>query len=107
MDTRERSGTAVLPGLQALAEETRLQIVELLATGERCVCELQAELAAAQPRLSFHLRKLRESGVVTDRREGRWIYYSLNLESVEGMRAYLEELMQGAERHPRGRVRCD
>jgi ArsR family transcriptional regulator len=41
------------------------------------VCELQDELDAAQSRLSFHLRVLREAGLVTDRREGRWSYYSI------------------------------
>jgi ArsR family transcriptional regulator len=104
MTTRERP--VVLPRLQALAEETRLRIVELLADGERCVCELQAELGAAQPRLSFHLRRLKEAGMVTDRREGRWVYYALNVESVEELRAYLEALAKGAGERPRRRLRC-
>ena len=61
----------------ALSDSTRLSILEMLQDGERCVCELQAELDAAQSRLSFHLRVLREAGLVTDRREGRWSYYSI------------------------------
>jgi ArsR family transcriptional regulator len=61
----------------ALSDETRLAILEMLRNGERCVCELQDELDAAQSRLSFHLRVLREAGLVTDRREGRWSYYSI------------------------------
>lgn len=61
----------------ALSDPTRLSILEMLRDGERCVCELQDELAAAQSRLSFHLRVLKESGLVTDRKEGRWSYYAI------------------------------
>ena len=61
----------------ALSDQTRLSILEMLRDGERCVCELQDELEAAQSRLSFHLRVLKEAGLVTDRREGRWAYYSI------------------------------
>lgn len=62
---------------RALSDATRLSILEMLRGGERCVCELQDELDAAQSRLSFHLRVLREAGLVTDRKEGRWSYYSI------------------------------
>lgn len=61
----------------ALSDETRLGILEMLRDGERCVCDLQGELDAAQSRLSFHLKVLREAGLVTDRREGRWSYYTI------------------------------
>ena len=61
----------------ALSDETRLEILEMLRNGERCVCDLQDELEAAQSRLSFHLRVLKDAGLVTDRREGRWSYYSI------------------------------
>ena len=61
----------------ALSDETRLAILGMLRGGERCVCELQDELDAAQSRLSFHLRVLKEAGLVTDRKEGRWSYYTL------------------------------
>ena len=61
----------------ALSDETRLAILEMLRGGERCVCELQDALDAAQSRLSFHLRVLREAGLVRDRKDGRWSHYSL------------------------------
>jgi ArsR family transcriptional regulator len=61
----------------ALSDETRLAILDELRAGERCVCDLQAGLDAAQSRLSFHLRVLREAGLVTDRKEGRWSYYTI------------------------------
>ena len=66
----------------ALSDATRLSILEMLRGGERCVCELQDELDAAQSRLSFHLRVLREAGLVVDRREGRWSYYSILPEAL-------------------------
>ena len=83
---------ALLQRFQAVAEETRLRVVQLLSGGERCVCELQDELNAAQSRLSFHLRKLKDAGVVSDRRDGRWVYYSLVPEALEEMRAFLGEV---------------
>lgn len=73
----------------ALSDETRLEIVRLLSGGERCVCELTGALDAAQSRLSFHLKTLKAAGVVSDRRAGRWVYYSL-------VPAALEELSETA-----------
>lgn len=61
----------------ALSDVTRLSILDMLRSGEHCVCDLQVELAAAQSRLSFHLRVLKDAGLVTDRREGRWSYYTI------------------------------
>lgn len=66
----------------ALSDETRLSIIEMLRDGERCVCELQDELDAAQSRLSFHLRVLKEAGLVSDRRDGRWSYYTIVPEAL-------------------------
>lgn len=83
---------ALIRRLQALAEETRLSIVRLLAGGERCVCELQDELGAAQSRLSFHLKKLKDAGLILDRPAGRWVYYRLAPEAVEDLRTALESL---------------
>lgn len=61
----------------ALSDPTRLAILAMLRDGERCVCDLQGDLDAAQSRLSFHLRVLRDAGLVVDRKEGRWSYYTL------------------------------
>jgi ArsR family transcriptional regulator len=67
----------------ALSDETRLEILDMLRDGERCVCDLQDALEAAQSRLSFHLKVLREAGLVTDRKDGRWSYYRLNQRVLE------------------------
>jgi ArsR family transcriptional regulator len=66
----------------ALSDITRLSIMERLRRGERCVCELTDALDAAQSRLSFHLRVLKEAGLVADRREGRWMYYTVVPEAL-------------------------
>ena len=66
----------------ALSDPTRLSILQRLRYGERCVCELTDALDAAQSRLSFHLKVLKDAGLVTDRREGRWMYYTLNPDSL-------------------------
>lgn len=61
----------------ALSDETRLAALDMLRGGEQCVCDLQDAVDAAQSRLSFHLRVLKEAGLVEDRKEGRWSYYSI------------------------------
>jgi ArsR family transcriptional regulator len=63
---------------KALADDTRVRVLKLLSRGELCVCEIAAALEMEQPRLSFHLRILKEAGIVVDRRQERWILYRLN-----------------------------
>ena len=75
----------------ALAEPTRLRLVDLLRGGERCVCELTEKMETGQSRLSFHLKALKDAGIVQDRREGRWVYYRLNQERVEEVAAVLTD----------------
>ncbi len=66
----------------ALSDSTRLAILAMLRSGEKCVCDLQDELDAAQSRLSFHLKVLREAGLVVDRKDGRWSYYRIAPEAL-------------------------
>lgn len=67
----------------ALSDETRLEIVAMLRRGERCVCDLTEALDAAQSRLSFHLKVLKDAGIVRDRKDGRWVHYELDREAFE------------------------
>ena len=62
---------------KALADETRLRILNLVAQRELCVCHLVEALGLGQSRVSRHLAHLRNAGLVIDRREGPWMYYSL------------------------------
>ena len=74
---------------RALSDETRLRIIDQLRACECCVCELTDTLDAGQSLLSFHLKTLKEAGLVTDRREGRWSYYSLNREAFEKLEEFV------------------
>jgi ArsR family transcriptional regulator len=81
--------------LRALAEPIRLQVVQALQHGERCVCDLTGDLDLAQSKLSFHLKVLREAGLLADRQSGRWVYYRLQPEALERLRGWLAELAAG------------
>jgi ArsR family transcriptional regulator len=76
-----RAGTVLpesLPGfLRLLAEPNRLRILVFLTHGECCVCDIESELRLPQNLLSHHLGLLRRAGVLQDRKEGRWVYYSI------------------------------
>ena len=76
----------------ALSDATRLAALDMLRDGERCVCELQDELDVAQSRLSFHLKVLKDAKLVTDRREGRWAYYSLAPDAFAQLEEFVGEL---------------
>jgi len=78
---KNRAKTAEL--CHALADGTRLDILDQLKEGERCVCELTDALQTGQSRLSFHLKVLKDAGLIHDRPEGRWIYYAINADAVE------------------------
>ena len=62
---------------KALGDETRLRIVKLLSIREMCVCEIMVALGMTQPTTSHHLNILENAGLVTSRKEGRWVFYSL------------------------------
>ena len=91
----------------ALSDETRLRLIALLDEGEQCVCDLTDALDASQSRLSFHLRVLKDAGLVTDRKDGRWVYYSLQPATLEELAEFVAELKvkrTGLRLAPR---RCD
>ena len=68
----------LLHTFKALSEESRLRILMLLKHGELCVCDIAENLDMTQPNISFHLSMLKEAGLIGDRKQGRWTYYSLN-----------------------------
>ncbi|MFC3833628.1 MULTISPECIES: ArsR/SmtB family transcription factor [Deinococcus] len=73
-----RSPVPVLDVLKALASDVRFEIVQLLAHGERCVCDLEAQLALPQSKVSYHMAVLLEAGLVTRDQRGKNSYYSLD-----------------------------
>ena len=93
MATAARIDTARAAELfHALADQIRLDVVVLLLDGERCVCDLMTDLDLAQSRLSWHLKTLSDAGIISGRREGRWNYYSLNMEGLAEAKELLESL---------------
>ena len=74
---------------KALADPTRVAIVNRLAAAECCVCDLTGAFELSQPTISHHLRVLREAGLVEASRRGTWAYYRLVPETVESLRAAL------------------
>ena len=90
----------------ALADETRLGIVDRLRAGERCVCDLTDDLEASQSRLSFHLKTLKDAGLVTDRREGRWVYYALRRELLDEIVHFTDAVKPGRHAGSCARACC-
>ena len=81
--------------LKALAEPIRLEIIESLSTGEKCVCDLMQETGLAQSKISFHLKVLKEAGVITDRQSGRWVYYKLDIRALKSLQNWIKKLRKG------------
>ena len=74
----------------AFCDETRVKVLELLRSGEKCAGALLSQVSIGQSTLSFHMRVLIESGIVTSRKAGKWTYYSI----CEGGREYAIELLK-------------
>lgn len=84
---------------KALGDPTRLRIVQMLAQhGEVCVCRIVDELDMNQPAISHHMAKLKQAGLLSARKEGQWIHYSLKVEALKGgPLAFLSEIVSLAE----------
>ena len=81
---------------KSLSDENRIRILKLLCSGEKCACKLLEELNISQPTLSHHMKILRDAGIVTGRREGKWTHYSICCEGVREVRSLMRELLPGA-----------
>ena len=98
MRTKTKSVISVAKIFQALSDETRLLILDHLKEGEQCVCDLTDAFKTGQSRLSFHLRVLKEAGLVLDRPEGRWVYYALNPDAIEELQETIGSLKDSSNR---------
>ena len=87
---QEMSGPNLVTLLQALADRTRLRLLNLIASGEVCVCWFVELLDEPQPKISRHLAYLRRVGVVHARRDGKWIHYSLATPTDEAVARVLD-----------------
>ena len=71
---------------KALADETRLEIIDMLFNGELCACKILKNFDITQPTLSYHMKILTECGLVNSRRDGAWMRYSLKPDITETVR---------------------
>jgi len=75
--------------LKALADINRLMIVDMLSCGELCACAILEKFSITQSTLSHHMKILCDSGLVHARKEGKWMYYTLNESTVQDFREFL------------------
>lgn len=87
MDIDSISVESAVTGFSALGDPIRLQILGELTAGQRCVCELLDEIGIAANLLSYHLRVLRDAGLVEATRRGRWMDYRLAPDGLDALRA--------------------
>lgn len=78
---------------KALGDETRLRILQLLTTGEKCACKLLEEIQVTQPTMSHHMKILCDAGLVVGRKEGKWMHYSISKGGVLSTRQYFDILL--------------
>ena len=77
---------------KALCDENRIRILKLLCGGEKCACKLLEELNISQSTLSHHMKILCDSGIVTGRKQGTWMHYSISPEGAQTAKDLLTEL---------------
>ena len=82
--------TAVI--FKAFCDENRIRILQILKSGEKCACRLLEALNITQPTLSHHMKILQDSGIVSGRKEGKWMYYSISDIGLEKAQEYLDYL---------------
>ena len=76
---------------KVLSDPNRLMIVDMLSCGELCACVILEKFNITQPTLSHHMKSLCESNLVNGRKEGKWMYYSLNDEILQRIKTFLDE----------------
>ena len=77
---------------KALADTNRLIIVDMLTCGELCACKILEKFNITQPTLSHHMKILCDCGLVSGRKEGKWMYYSINTAGSEKAMLFLQKL---------------
>jgi ArsR family transcriptional regulator len=77
---------------KALSEPNRLMIVDMLSCGELCACVILEKFNITQPTLSHHMKILCDCGLVNGRKEGKWMYYSLNEKIIKHFKMFLDEV---------------
>lgn len=82
---------------KVMGDETRLKIMDMLSCGEMCACNILEQFSITQPTLSYHMKLLVDMGLVMARKEGKWIYYSLNQDGIAQVRKYIDAISSERE----------
>lgn len=85
-----------LSAFKALADTTRLEIVDMVKQGELCACEILEAFNMSQSTLSYHMKLLTDSGLMFVRRDGKKMLYTINHEQFEKLAAYCDRLSESA-----------
>lgn len=85
---------------RALADATRLRLLNLIADREICVCYFVEILRISQPKISRHLAYLRRAGLIEARREGKWMHYRLSMPEDRAAASILRETLKHLKRKP-------
>ena len=91
---------------KALCDERRQRILELLHSGEKCACVLMEEMGMPQSSLSYHMKILCDSGIVTSREEGKWTHYQISRQGSEQAIQLLKEITEVAPDGDRCKTCC-
>ena len=79
---------------KALSDENRIRILRILRSGEKCACKLLEELNISQPTLSHHMKILCDAGLVTGRKEGKWMHYAICRNGISRVQSLMKELLE-------------
>lgn len=105
-DTVDLTNKQITVIFKAFCDENRVQILKLLQGGERCACELLEEMSLSQPTLSHHMKILCDSGMVSGRKIGKWMYYTISKEGAELAKTCIDELTAVTPQAPSPHYQC-
>ena len=97
---RERKGQSIDALFRALADPTRLRLLNLIGDREICVCYFVEILRISQPKISRHLAYLRRAGIIEARREGKWMHYRLTMPKDPAAASILRETLKHLKQKP-------
>lgn len=83
-----------VPVFKALADETRLKIVDMLSCGEMCACDILEFFDITQPTLSYHMKILTDCEIINARKDGSWMKYSLNVLKFHTFEKFIKDISE-------------
>lgn len=91
---------------RAFGDENRVKIVELLTGGELCACQILEQFHITQPTLSHHMKTLADCQLINIRKDGRWMHYSLNCQTLSAYREFIGGLVCDCSHSSKGGCEC-